>query len=39
MFAQRYGVGRDQVAGSVALSTLVALPVLPVAMFAAGLLL
>jgi len=39
MFAQRYGVGRDQVAGSVALSTLVALPVLPLAMFAAGLLL
>lgn len=39
MFAQRYGVGRDQVAGSVALSTLIALPVLPVAMFAAGLLL
>jgi predicted permease len=35
MFAQRYGVARDQVASAVAFSTAVALGVLPVAMLAA----
>jgi len=36
MFAQRYGVARDQVANTVALSTLIALAGLPLAMYAAS---